>query len=67
MIFGNKANPLIAGKTLSLRPAVVPGATIVPIAWVCGHAEPVAKMTVIGADRTDVEPGLLPINCKVGS
>jgi type IV pilus assembly protein PilA len=64
--FGNKVNPLIAGKTLSLRPAVVEGAPIVPIAWICGHAAPVDKMVVLGTDRTDVEPSLLPINCKAG-
>ena len=66
VVFGNKANPAIVGKTLSLRPAVVEDAAVVPIAWVCGHATAVAKMVAKGADRTDVEPGLLPLNCKAG-
>ena len=65
--FGNKANPAIAGKTLSLRPAVVEDTPIVPIAWLCGHAAPVDKMVAIGIDRTDVEASLLPINCKAGA
>lgn len=64
--FGNKANPAIAGKTLSLRPAVVEDAPVVPPAWVCGHASAVDKMVAKGVDRSDVEPNLLPLNCKAG-
>lgn len=64
--FGNKAHSVITGKTLSLRPAVVDDAPIVPVAWVCGHASAVAKMAAKGADRTDIEPNLLPLNCKAG-
>jgi type IV pilus assembly protein PilA len=64
--FGNKANPVIAGKTLSLRPAVVDDAPVVPVAWVCGHAAAVAKMSAKGVDRTDIEPSLLPLNCRPG-
>jgi type IV pilus assembly protein PilA len=37
--FGNRSNGLIAGKTLTLRPAVVGDAPVVPVAWVCGGAE----------------------------
>jgi len=65
--FGNKANPAITGKTLTLRPAVVEDAPIVPVAWVCGHAAAVATMVAKGADRTDIEPSLLPLNCKAGA
>ena len=64
--FGNKANPVIAGKTLSLRPAVVDDAPVVPVAWVCGHAAAVAKMSAKGVDRTDIESSLLPLNCRSG-
>ena len=64
--FGNKANAAIAGKTLSLRPAVVEDLAVVPVAWVCGHAAAVPKMVAKGADRTDIEPNLLPLNCKAG-
>ena len=64
--FGNKANGAIVGKTLTLRPAVVEDAAIVPVAWVCGHASPVDKMTAKGVDRTNIEAALLPLNCKAG-
>ena len=64
--FGNKANPAIAGKTLTLRPGVVEDAAIVPVAWICGHAAAVNKMVAKGVDRTSVEPNLLPLNCKAG-
>jgi type IV pilus assembly protein PilA len=62
--FGNRANGAIRGKTLSLRPAVVEDAPIVPVAWVCGHASAVAKMTLKGIDRTDVAANFLPLNCR---
>jgi type IV pilus assembly protein PilA len=65
--FGNKAHAAIAGKTLSLRPAVVEDAPVVPVAWVCGHAGAVAKMVAKGVDRTDVAPSMLPLNCKAGA
>ena len=61
--FGNSANALIAGKILSLRPAVVEDAPIVPVTWVCGQAAPPANMTVKGDNRTDISQGLLPFNC----
>ena len=34
---GNRANKHALGKIVSLRPAIVEDAKIVPIAWVCGH------------------------------
>ena len=61
--FGNSANSLIAGKILTLRPAVVEDAPVVPVAWVCGFAAPPGNMTVKGENRTDVPVGLLPFNC----
>jgi type IV pilus assembly protein PilA len=62
--FGNRANAAIRGKTLTLRPAVVEDAPIVPVAWVCGHAGAVERMTAKGVDRTDVALNFLPLNCK---
>lgn len=62
--FGNKAHGLIHGKTLSFRPAVVEGAQVVPVSWVCGHASAPNKMTARGADRTNVPANVLPLNCK---
>jgi type IV pilus assembly protein PilA len=62
--FGNSAHGLISGKILSLRPAVVEDAPIVPITWVCGFAEAPGKMTIQGENRTDVPKNYLPLNCR---
>jgi type IV pilus assembly protein PilA len=62
--FGNRANAAIAGKTLSLRPAVVDDAPVVPVAWVCAGASAPQKMTLRGANRTDVPTRFLPLNCR---
>ena len=62
--FGNHANVAIQGKVLTLRPGVVEDARIVPVSWVCGHAEPPGKMTARGLDKTDVPERYLPLNCR---
>ena len=62
--FGNSAHGRIAGKVLTIRPAVVPDAPVVPVAWVCGLADVPAGMAAQGDDRTDVDVGLLPFNCQ---
>jgi type IV pilus assembly protein PilA len=62
--FGNKANGVIRGKILSLRPAVVEDAPIVPVTWVCGYATAPEKMTVKGENKTDIPPGYLPVRCR---
>ncbi|MDO9003410.1 MAG: pilin [Aquabacterium sp.] len=62
--FGNRVNGAIKGKVLTLRPAVIEDAQIVPVTWVCGHAAAPDKMTLKGADKTDIPPAFLPINCK---
>jgi len=62
--FGNKANRAIFGKVLSLRPAVVEDAPIVPVTWVCGYASAPDKMTVKGENKTNIPPGYLPIRCR---
>ena len=62
--FGNRANPKLSGKTLSLRPAVVDDATIVPVTWLCGMAAAPGKMTAKGINRTDVPVALLPLRCR---
>ena len=64
LTFGNRANKAIAGKILTLRPAVVEDAPIVPVAWACGYAEAPDKMTVNGANRTDIPAALLPVECR---
>ena len=65
--FGNRANVAIQGKVLSLRPGLIEDARIVPVSWVCGHAEPPAKMTVRGLNKTDVPIRYLPFNCRAAS
>ncbi len=65
--FGNRANGAIAGKVLTLRPGVVDSAPIVPVAWVCGHAEPPRNMSARGLDKTDVPLRYLPLNCRAAT
>ncbi|MCC7486010.1 MAG: pilin [Burkholderiales bacterium] len=62
--FGNRANSALSGRTLTIRPAVVTDAPIVPVAWVCGYAEGPGKMTVMGVDRTDIPAHFLPFACR---
>jgi type IV pilus assembly protein PilA len=63
IVFGNRVNGALRGKTLTLRPAVVEDAPIVPVAWVCGHAKAPDKMTTLGTDKTDIPTAHLPVNC----
>jgi type IV pilus assembly protein PilA len=62
--FGNSANPLILGKRLTLRPAVVVDEPVVPVSWVCAGGKVPDKMTAQGTDRTDVPKKYLPLNCR---
>jgi len=62
--FGNRANRLLQGKILTIRPAVVEEAPIVPIAWVCGHSAAPGNMTVKGINKTDIPAGYLPFKCR---
>jgi type IV pilus assembly protein PilA len=64
LTFGNKANAAIQGKTLTLRPAVIDDAPVVPVAWVCAAASAPQKMTLRGTDRTNVPERYLPLNCR---
>ena len=64
LVFGNRANGVLKGKVLSLRPAVVEDSPIVPIAWVCGFAPVPGNMTVKGTNRTDVAARYVPFRCR---
>ena len=64
IVFGNSANSAIKGKILSIRPAVVEDAPVVPVAWVCGYAAGPGKMTVKGENKTNVPAAYLPLNCR---
>jgi type IV pilus assembly protein PilA len=62
--FGNSANGIIKGRILTLRPAVVVDAPVVPVAWVCGNAAGPGQMTVKGENRTNIPAKYLPFNCR---
>ena len=62
--FGNRANGAIAGKILTLRPAVVPDAPVVPATWVCGMADAPQKMQLQGNNLTSVPESFLPLDCR---
>ncbi|HZT63438.1 MAG TPA: pilin [Burkholderiales bacterium] len=62
--FGNHANRAVLGRILTLRPAVVTDAPIVPVTWVCGYATAPDKMTIRGENKTNIPPGWLPIRCR---
>jgi len=64
IIFGNRAHKVISGKTLTLRPAVVDDAPVVPVTWVCGNAEGPGKMTIKGGNQTNVPNTYLPFECR---
>ncbi|MBS4095993.1 MAG: pilin [Sulfuricella sp.] len=64
LTFGNNAHSLIKGKMLSIRPAVVEDAPVVPVTWVCGTALGPDKMTIRGDNKTTVANLYLPMGCK---
>jgi len=63
--FGGKANRLIQGKHVTLRPGYVADAPIVPLSWFCGLAAPVAGLKVAGENATDIPAGRLPAACRI--
>ena len=64
MTFGNKAHPKISGNVLTLRPAVIEDAQIVPVTWVCGNAKAPEKMILKGENKTNVSAEFLPMMCR---
>ncbi len=62
--FGNRANSVISGKVLTIRPAVVDGAPVVPVTWVCGNAEAPGQMRVQGSDQSSIPTAYLPLACR---
>lgn len=64
--YGNSASGLLKNKVLTLRPAVVEDAQIVPITWICAKGKVPDKMTVKGEDRTTVPANFLPLKCRDG-
>lgn len=64
MTFGNRAHRQLSGRILTLRPAIVADAPVVPIAWVCGYASVPGNMTAQGENRTNIPGAYLPIQCR---
>jgi type IV pilus assembly protein PilA len=64
MVLGNKVNGKLQGKILTIRPAVVEGAQVVPVAWICGNAKTPDKMTVKGSNKTNIADEYLPFGCR---
>lgn len=62
--FGNRASGALRGHVLTVRPAVVEDARIVPMVWLCGHAPPPSPMVAKGTDRTNVPNAFLPPRCR---
>ena len=62
--FGNNVNASVAGKRLTLRPAIVKDAPAVPVAWLCHNAVVPNGMTIMGINRTDIAGKWLPIECR---
>ena len=60
---GNRANKHAVGKVLTLRPAIVAEANIVPISWVCGFASVPDGMVVSGKNLTTLPEYHLPLDC----
>jgi type IV pilus assembly protein PilA len=64
IVFGNQAVGALKDKTVTVRPAGVDDARIVPLTWLCGVAPAPEKATAQGTNKTDVPAGLLPIRCR---
>lgn len=64
IVFGNNVNSSVAGKRLTMRPAIVKDAPTVPIAWLCNKAAVPNGMTAMGVNRTDIPAKWLPIECR---
>jgi type IV pilus assembly protein PilA len=64
ILFGNRATGALKGKTLTLRPAIVEDAPVVPVTWVCATAPAPEKMTLKGTDNTSVTAERLPLSCR---
>lgn len=62
--YGNRANGHLKDKILTLRPAVVEDAQIVPVTWVCGFASGPNKTTTLGENKTTISKEYLPLNCR---
>lgn len=61
---GNRIEPFLRGKVISVRPYVVIGSPRSPVAWGCGKSAPPEGMKAVGVDKTNADPVYLPaIHC----
>ena len=65
IVFGNRVHRDARGKVLTIRPAIVAGEPMVPIAWVCGFARAANGMELRGFDQTSFLAQELPIDCRI--
>ena len=65
LTFGNNASKALEGKRVTIRPAVVAGEPMVPIAWVCHGAPPPKGMEIRGKNETDIPLKHLPAECRI--
>lgn len=61
---GSRANRHVEGMVLTLRPAIVKGAPVVPIAWVCGSASVPEGMTAEAENLSTLMPRHTPVPCR---
>jgi len=61
---GNRVNKFASGKIVSVRPAIVEGAAMVPISWACGNAVMPQALKVLGDNQTTLAPTYLPVDCR---
>jgi len=64
ILFGARSHKELAGKVLTIRPAGVDDARIVPVTWLCGNTAPPDKMAAQGQNRTSVPLKFLPARCR---
>lgn len=64
LTYGNNAGASIAGKKVTLRPAIVPGYPQVPISWICNEVAVPANMELRGENATNIEMAWLPVECR---
>ena len=53
----------LRGKTVSIRPLIVPGSPASPISWSCGTRDTPEGMKPVGKNKTNAPSELLPPGC----
>ena len=64
VVLGSRVNKHIEGKVLSIRPAIVKGTSVVPIAWVCGSASVPEGMTASAENKSTLTMRHMPVPCR---